>query len=103
MLKKARYSYAGINQDISKSKRDPRFYFDAEEYPKLNLNIEQFKQLVEALKEYGIPIGKPTISNREAVRRFGVAVLHCRRSAGRRHDRRVVAATGRRFWMDWSN
>jgi len=30
MLKKAKYTYAGMNQDISKSKRDPRFYFDAE-------------------------------------------------------------------------
>lgn len=30
MLKKARYSYKGINQDITKSKRSPDFYFDAE-------------------------------------------------------------------------
>jgi hypothetical protein len=30
MLKKAKYTYAGMNQDISKSKRDPKFYFDAE-------------------------------------------------------------------------
>lgn len=30
MLKKAKYTYGGINQDISKSKRDPRFYFDAQ-------------------------------------------------------------------------
>jgi len=30
MLKKARHSYKGINQDITKSKRSPDFYFDAE-------------------------------------------------------------------------
>ena len=30
MLKKTKLTYRGINQDITKSKRSPEFYFDAE-------------------------------------------------------------------------
>jgi len=49
-----------------------RGYFDTEEYPKLNLSIVQLRQLVEALDQHGIPIGKPTISSREAL-----AIINC--------------------------
>ena len=44
-----------------------RGYFDADEYPRLKLSIGHFKQLVGALKQHGIPIGKPVVSEKEAL------------------------------------
>lgn len=68
-----------------------RGYFDAEEYPKLNLSIEEFKQLVEALKQHGIPIGKPTISTKEAL-----AIINCCRKGIPPSDRISLISVGRK-------
>ena len=48
-----------------------RGYFDAAEYPTHKLSIQQFRQLVEVLKQHQIPIGKPTISKKEALAIMG--------------------------------
>lgn len=70
MRKQAQYSYKGINQDITKSKRPPEFYFDANnirtslnsEDSQLSVTTEKGNTLIATLPTYQNIIGSALLN-----------------------------------------
>lgn len=70
-------------------------YFEAEEYPRLNLNHSEFKQLFESLKQHGIPVGRPEISPKEAL-----AIINCCRKGVPPSDGISLISVGREVLLE---
>lgn len=70
-------------------------YFEAEEYPRLNLNHSEFKQLFESLKQHGIPVGRPKISAKKAL-----AIINCCRKGVPPSDGISLISVGRQVLLE---